>query len=236
MVDLAVVASRETARFGAAAIASVADHALGGGRQTPAASEVERSRGMVLEDRQIVDGFAGHPNQIAHRQATGPAGPRRRRHRDALVDGGFRGLLQFGQRCRHHDRDGCAAVLPEPAGGHRGLHSEFERVMASLLGASPVPFRIAVGLVSPRAHHSGRRLQIGAGLGVQPTGQPTHTVGPLGAEHQAAATGAVLVGEVAVGIKAIGDDRSDGRDELGVLLAGVADQGALGLLPVGCGH
>ena len=232
MVDFAVVAGYEASGFGAAAVAGVADDPLVGGGQPPAAAQVERSRGVVVEHGEVVDALAGQPDQVAHGQAARATGSRRRRHGHGRIARRARRLLQLGQRRRHHNGHRRPAVLPEPAGGDRRLEREFDRVMAALLGASRISL-LGVGLMPARAHRRGDRLEIRAGLGVQPAGEPAHAVGPLPTQHQPAPPGAILVGEVAVGIEAVGDGLPDHGDELRILFPGMANQCPFGLVLVG---
>ena len=111
-------------------------------------------------------------------------------------------------------------MLPEPTGGDRRLERQLDRVVAALLGASRISL-IGVGLMPARAHRGYHRLEIRAGLRVQPAGQAAHAVGPLPSQHQSAAPGAILVGEVAVGIQAVGDGLPDDSDELRILFSGM---------------
>ena len=127
-------------------------------------------------------------------------------------------------------------MLPESAGGDGRLQGQFDCVVAALLGASAIPLVITVGLMAARAYRGGDRLEIRAGFRVQPATEPTHAVGSLPTQHQPAPAGAVLVGEVAVGIEAVGDRLPDRGDELRILFPCMAHQGPFGLVLVGGGH
>ncbi len=105
---------------------------------------------------------------------------------------------------------GAPRCCPSPPEAIAVLSAELDRVVAALLGASRISL-VGVGLMPAGADHGGDRLEIRAGLRVQPAGQPAHAVGPLPSQHQPAAAGAILVGEVAVGIQAVGDGLPDRR-------------------------
>ena len=92
---------------------------------------------------------------------------------------------------------------------------------------------VLVGLVAAGADGGVDRLQIGAGLRVEPAGQSAHAVGTLRCQVQPAAAGAVVLVEQAVGVEVIGDPPPDHGDELGVLTSGVAHQDSFGLLALG---
>ena len=122
-----------------------------------------------------------------------------------------------------------AAVYTEAAGCDRGLEAELQRVVAALGRAAVVACcRAGVGLVAAGPHRGFDGFEVRAGLGVEQSGQPRHTVGPLLAEVQAAATGPVLIAEQAVRIEIVGDALTQLRDDSRIDCGRVLDQGALG--------
>ena len=87
---------------------------------------------------------------------------------------------------------------------------------------------VVVRLVTARSHRGLDRLEVGAALRVEQSGQPRHPVRPLGAEVQSAPAGTVLVAEQAVGIEVVGYALTKFRDDPGVDTGCVLDQCALG--------
>ena len=73
VMDLGAVAGHGAAGFGAAAVAGVQHDAVGLRGRCAWSPAVEGFVGVLVEHDQVVDGVAGHPDQIRHRQQ-GPAG------------------------------------------------------------------------------------------------------------------------------------------------------------------
>ena len=90
-----------------------------------------------------------------------------------------------------------------------------------------------VGLVAAGPHGGLDRFKVRAGLGVDPSAEPRHVIGPLRAQVQPAAPGAVLVGEQPIGVEVVGDALAQLFDDFGIDLARMLDQPALGIGHVG---
>lgn len=130
-----------------------------------------------------------------------------------------------------------AAVHAELAGADGGFEAELEGVVAAL-GRRALIARLGlairtIGLVAAGPHGRFDGFEVGAGLGVQQTGQPRHPVAPLRAEVQPAAAGPVDVVEKTVGIEVVGDPPAQLGDNGGVDFGRMLHQPALGVRRVG---
>lgn len=125
------------------------------------------------------------------------------------------------------------AVRPEPAGRDGGFEPQFERVVAALGRRTPVAsFGFAsrgVGLVAAGPYGRFDGFKVSLGLGVKQPGQPRHAVGPLRAQVQPPAPGAILVVEEAVRIEMVGNPPAEPGHDAGVEFGRVPHQGDLGV-------
>jgi hypothetical protein len=145
------------------------------------------------------------------------------------VGDGACGRLEVGQGGGDDDGDRDAAVRPELAGADAGLECQRERVVQPLGRGAGVGVGVdhrlfGVGVVASRSSRGTDGFEVGPGLWGQPPRQPAHPVGPLVAQHEAAAVGAVAVIEESVGVERVGDAPAQCGDERRVLCGGVLDQ------------
>ncbi len=91
-------------------------------------------------------------------------------------------------------------------------------------GAAEARF-VVVGVAHPGCGQLGEhRVQGGAGFGVEPAADRGHAVDVLSSDGQAAAFGPVDVGEVAVGVEAVGEFVSQFGQLIGAVLTGQPGQ------------
>ncbi len=179
-------------------------------------------------------GVAGQADHIAHGQDAAAAG-------EATSGGG----LQLGQGGGHDDGGRQTVVLAEFSRGEERAQRRQQPVVVALGGGAGVVldsvlggWAVHTGGIVGGVAHAGRGqlgqhgLDGGAGFGGEPAVQCRHAVGLLLAQRHAALAGAVVVGEGAVGIEAIGEPIGQPGQLFGAILR--AQPGQVGFGTVAC--
>ena len=135
-------------------------------------------------------------------------------------------------------------MLTELTGGQQGAGGGEQGVMVSLGGAAGVAldgglrgcaadaWLVVGGVAHAWCGEFGEDgVDGGAGLGVQVSADRGHAVDVLAADGDAAALGAVVLGEVAVGVEAVGEGVGQLGQFVGAMLAGQSGQVGFGFVP-----
>ena len=193
---------------------------------------IERECFAVVEDGQVVVGVASQPDHIAHRQQGAAAGER-------FAGAGFQ-LFECGG---DDDAGGQPVVLAEFTGGQQGAGGGEQGVVVALSGAAGVALdgglrrgaADARGLIFRVAHawcgeFGEDGVEGGACFGGEVAADRGHAVEILVADGEAAPAGPVDVGEVAVGVEAVGEGVSQPAQFVGAVLTGQSGQLGFGFL------
>ena len=173
---------------------------------------IERERFALVEDGQVVVGVAGQPDHVGHRQQRAAGGQ------------GFPAAgLQLFECGGDHDAGGQPVVLTEFSGDQGIARQREKRVVVALSGAAGVG-----GVGGGEFGEDG--VEGGAGFGVQIAADRRHAVDVLAADGDAAAPSPVDVGEVAVGVEAVGECVRQLGQFVGAVLAGQVGQVGFGFV------
>jgi hypothetical protein len=151
---------------------------------------------------------------------------------------GVGGLVEFGQGGARDHGHRMPSMRPQRARREASLQSEFEPVVAALRGAALIRNLgdRPIGKMAARTHRRGHRLDVAAGLGVNPPAKVGHPVAALRAEHDPAPPCPIGLVVVTVGIEDRIDLTRDGLDDLGIIFARLAHQTGLDLDTLGARH
>ncbi len=176
--------------------------------------------------------MGGQPNHVAHRQQGAAAGEP------------STGLgLQFAQGGGDDDGGRQPVVLTQITGGQQGTPGGVERVVVALSGAAGVSVdrflrRLAIhdGLLVDRIAHAGSGqfredgIQGGASFRGQIPADRAHAVEALVTDGDAPSAGTVVIGEIAVGVEAVGEFVGEPAELVRAMLAAQPGKLRLGLL------